>query len=148
MLPQVRMWRSNLHSTHVWNKCSRTRWVNPINSHVGEPANKGRGDPSTSKLNNNNRTFKTSLAKPICQLFTNEKLLKFNKFLHQLKFANRSKNYTAVYIQRVSPDWSADSETTWTGAKASKVRKSNMDYWGIGGSTQLTAHSWWINTRS
>ena len=61
--------------------------VNPPNSHVGEPANKGRGDPSTSKLNNNNRTFKTSLAKPIRQLFTNEKLLKSDKFLHQLKFA-------------------------------------------------------------
>ena len=64
---------------------------------MGEPANKGRGDPSTSKLNSNNRTFKTSLAKPICQLFTNEKLLKSDKFLHQLKFPKRSKNYTAVY---------------------------------------------------
>ena len=63
------------------------------------PANKGRGDPSTSKLNNNNRTFKTSLAKPIRQLFTNEKLLKSDKFLHQLKFAKRSKQYTAVYIE-------------------------------------------------
>jgi len=42
MLPKVRMWRSNLHSTHVWNKCSRTRWVNPPNSHVGEPAKKGQ----------------------------------------------------------------------------------------------------------
>ena len=58
---------------------------------------KGRGDPSTSKLNSNNRTFKTSLAKPICLLFTNEKLLKSYRFLHQLKFAKRSKNYTAVY---------------------------------------------------
>jgi len=27
---------------------------NPPNSHVGEPANKGRGDPSTSKLNSDN----------------------------------------------------------------------------------------------
>jgi len=66
------------------------------NSHVGEPANKGRGDPSTSKLNSDNGTFKTSLAKPICQLFTNEKLLKSNKFLHQLKFAKRSKT-TLLY---------------------------------------------------